>query len=348
MKEEPELRVGLLLDFFRGTRTGNEGSVQLLQPLAKDAQIRFFHHPDMRGLLLNMLPERVNEIIGLQHMKFFIFDDSIILSGANLSDSYFTNRQDRYMLIDNNALCLNETGQLIFQGESSLHPFTGNTSEFRKVMSNKLDQIFADFKERIPIVGYSAEETFICPFLQLGSFNVHQEVNLLTKLFGCQDSDTEITMSTGYFNLYDTYANLILKKSKCPANGFYNGSGLSGYIPSLYVHNSYNFFRQASLASAAPIQRKHEITIAEYTRPKWTFHAKGIWIASDGMAATVVGSSNYGKLSSFCEYQFMYRTFSRYRSVFRDLEVGALLVTKNESLILQIAEEKKALMNTAR
>lgn len=35
----------------------------------------------MMGVLKKFLPERVNEIIGLQHMKFFIFDDSIIISG---------------------------------------------------------------------------------------------------------------------------------------------------------------------------------------------------------------------------------------------------------------------------
>jgi CDP-diacylglycerol--glycerol-3-phosphate 3-phosphatidyltransferase len=72
----------------------------------------------LRGYLKQYLPERVNEIVGLQHMKFFIFDDSIIISGfestlyvggglkvdfrANLSQTYFTNRQDRYIVIENN------------------------------------------------------------------------------------------------------------------------------------------------------------------------------------------------------------------------------------------------------
>ena len=32
-------------------------------------------------------------IIGLQHCKIYIFDDSVIISGANLSHDYFTNRQ---------------------------------------------------------------------------------------------------------------------------------------------------------------------------------------------------------------------------------------------------------------
>ena len=48
-----------------------------------------------------MIPDKYNELIGLQHCKLFVFDDSVIISGANLSTDYFTNRQDRYILIGN-------------------------------------------------------------------------------------------------------------------------------------------------------------------------------------------------------------------------------------------------------
>ena len=39
-----------------------------------------------------VLPQRWNEVVGLQHCKVYIFDDSVIVSGANLSSDYFTNR----------------------------------------------------------------------------------------------------------------------------------------------------------------------------------------------------------------------------------------------------------------
>lgn len=38
-----------------------------------------------------------SEIVGVHHMKIYIFDDDIIVTGANLSHSYFTYRQDRYI-----------------------------------------------------------------------------------------------------------------------------------------------------------------------------------------------------------------------------------------------------------
>ena len=39
-----------------------------------------------------VLPQRWNEVVGLQHCKVYIFDDSVIISGANLSSDYFTDR----------------------------------------------------------------------------------------------------------------------------------------------------------------------------------------------------------------------------------------------------------------
>lgn len=50
-----------------------------------------------RKLLENVLAE----VKGVHHVKLYLFDDDVIVTGANLSHSYFTYRQDRYMLIRN-------------------------------------------------------------------------------------------------------------------------------------------------------------------------------------------------------------------------------------------------------
>jgi CDP-diacylglycerol--glycerol-3-phosphate 3-phosphatidyltransferase len=46
-----------------------------------------------------MLPNPLNEVAGVFHIKLYIVDDSLILSGANLSEEYFVDRQDRYLWI---------------------------------------------------------------------------------------------------------------------------------------------------------------------------------------------------------------------------------------------------------
>lgn len=37
--------------------------------------------------------------MGTHHVKLYIFDDNVIITGANLSASYFTDRYDRWMLL---------------------------------------------------------------------------------------------------------------------------------------------------------------------------------------------------------------------------------------------------------
>ena len=40
----------------------------------------------------------MSEVIGVCHLKAYVFDDDVLISGANLSTTYFTKRQDRYYL----------------------------------------------------------------------------------------------------------------------------------------------------------------------------------------------------------------------------------------------------------
>lgn len=92
----------ILTDALRGTREAPQpSSASLLAPLiaefgAERVQIRMYHTPNLTGLRKKLVPRRINEGWGLQHMKLYGIDDELILSGANLSNDYFTNRQDRY------------------------------------------------------------------------------------------------------------------------------------------------------------------------------------------------------------------------------------------------------------
>ncbi|CAH1795231.1 unnamed protein product, partial [Owenia fusiformis] len=97
------LKVDILLDHTRGSR-GKVNSRTMLLPLLQDFEnvsVALYHTPDLRGWLRRVMPEKFNETIGLQHMKIYLFDDTLIISGANLSNDYFSNRQDRYVMLEN-------------------------------------------------------------------------------------------------------------------------------------------------------------------------------------------------------------------------------------------------------
>ncbi|KAL8913442.1 MAG: hypothetical protein Q9171_001735 [Xanthocarpia ochracea] len=101
LSKSPKLKVSILTDALRGTREDPEPScASLLASLVVDfpdqVEIRMYHTPNLTGLRKRFIPKRINEGWGLQHIKLYGIDDEVILSGANLSSDYFTNRQDRY------------------------------------------------------------------------------------------------------------------------------------------------------------------------------------------------------------------------------------------------------------
>jgi CDP-diacylglycerol--glycerol-3-phosphate 3-phosphatidyltransferase len=109
LEENPDLEVSILTDALRGTRESpNASCASLLAPLITNhgsrVKIAMFHTPNLKGWKKKYIPRRLNEGWGLQHMKLYGFDDEIMLSGANLSDDYFTNRLDRYHLFSSKKL----------------------------------------------------------------------------------------------------------------------------------------------------------------------------------------------------------------------------------------------------
>ena len=220
-------------------------------------------------------------------------------------------------------------GSLELHEECGFHPFEGDKNQYCTDIRSKIKATVENFQKSSEGVKKSSD-TLVYPFLQFGPFGINDEVEMLGKLFSRNQPDLDVTVATGYFNPFDEYLDVILKNSNFPmkflfaapdANGFYNAEGFSGYIPALYTNISKNFFDQCK-------DFKKDIKLYEFSRSKWTFHGKGIWIEDEknNTSATMLGSSNYG-----------------YRSACRDLESQVFLVTTNENLRRRLREERNAL-----
>ncbi|KAF5334855.1 hypothetical protein D9758_014298 [Tetrapyrgos nigripes] len=83
------------------TRPGKSSTAKILLPLLRSypdrVHVSLFRSPSLRGILARLVPPRYNEGWGTWHAKIYGVDDELIISGANLNESYFTNRQDRYV-----------------------------------------------------------------------------------------------------------------------------------------------------------------------------------------------------------------------------------------------------------
>lgn len=90
LQTNPDLKVSILTDALRGTRESpNPSCASLLADLVRKhgerVEIRMFHTPNFKGLKKKVVPKRINEGWGLQHMKLYGVDDEIILSGCELT-----------------------------------------------------------------------------------------------------------------------------------------------------------------------------------------------------------------------------------------------------------------------
>ncbi|KAK0162344.1 hypothetical protein PV327_008689 [Microctonus hyperodae] len=349
-----KVKVNILLDYMRGSR-GKKNSRKMLEPLLKEncvdsCKICLYHTPKLRGVLKTIIPNRFNELIGLQHMKVYIFDDSLIISGANLSNDYFTNRQDRYFLIEDcKELCdfysklikrvsefsfrLLPGNKTSFDNDSNLHPLNSASNDFSRAVKSRIISLYYDEmnkNQRKSMINHNSSiDTWVFPLIQMGQLGISQDNEITLKLLKTAPSGTTLRLATGYFNLTKEYTNAILRdcKASCQlltahptANGFFGAKGVAGGIPAAYTTIEKSFYKRCEKLGLS-----ERISLREYVRPGWTYHAKGLWYTLPNQkqpSLTLIGSSNFG-----------------YRSVKRDLETQIAIVTKNARLQNALEEE---------
>lgn len=350
-KPSGELQLTVLLDYTRGSRGGDCSSRTLLTPLLKDfpssVSVSLYHSPKLRGFVKWLLPQKWNEIIGLQHIKVYIFDDDVILSGANLSDQYFEQRQDRYVVFKDSpelanyyaslvetvgkfSFQLDSSNKLSLQDPSSLHPYRTSLAKFI-LNSKKLLETFTKPNKKIgDVIPY---DTHVYPLVQMGQLKFGNDSEVTTSLLKYLPQRSEVRLATGYFNLIPEYEDIIaggkaafqVATAHPSANSFYKAPGAMYYIPILYTYLLSLFYKKTQ-------DVRDRVKLYEYDRPGWTFHGKGLWYypPSEGKPAlTMIGSPNFG-----------------YRSVNRDLESQVVIVTEDDQLRDRLEQEQKVLYST--
>ncbi|OAQ36411.1 phospholipase D/nuclease [Linnemannia elongata AG-77] len=335
LRSRPGLKVNILLDSLRGTRDSGKGSsASLLYPLLKaypnQVRVSMYHTPDLSGLLKQVMPPRFNEGIGLMHMKVYAFDDTLIMSGANMSHDYFTNRQDRYVMFK--SMDISEYYCDLVKAVSDLsYGLQDNGDTFQLKIGDGVPDPDASY------------DTTLHPLIQMGPLGIRQDervtLSVLDHILHDQELEgsAKVFITSGYFNFEKRYsqsiihtkaANVGLIAASPEANGFFNSAGISKYIPPAYTLIEQRFFNDAKAAGNAD-----RIKIEEYARKGWTYHAKGLWVYppdSDLPVMTTIGSPNFG-----------------YRSIVRDLEAQLFLVTSNLGLRKSLHEELSSLRKYA-
>ncbi|ESN90719.1 hypothetical protein HELRODRAFT_71229 [Helobdella robusta] len=378
-----KLRVTVVLDYMRASRGFKNSRTMLLSlinhhsspsstlPSSSSLNLYLFHTPDLRGWLKKCLPERFNEVVGLFHIKAYIFDDHIIISGSNLSETYFSSRQDRYVLIKNFKPLADFYHQLFdiiskysfsVGSDDSLHygdvphPYSETNKKFRENMKGEVEELIHsymiaynnnntgnyhnddnDIDNNNDERSHNETDTVIYPLIQMGPMNVTQDEKLTTKLLTHFPKNSRVYLASGYFNITDEYIDIIIRSS----SSFFHILTAAPQANSFYksaglsgsIPPAYTYIASRFLEQVKNSQQTSRIKMYEYNRPNWTVHSKGVWLypPSDQNGPDLP----YLTLVGSSNYG--------YRSVKRDLESQLLIITNNKNLQMKLHQASQKL-----
>lgn len=370
LRQNPNLKLSILTDALRGTREAPQPScASLLAPLVDEfgpdrVDVRMYHTPNLTGLRKKYIPKRINEGWGLQHMKLYGFDDEILLSGANLSTDYFTNRQDRYHLFSSREITdffwglhsavaslsfsikpsKSESGfEKVWPAANAAPSPLESPKEFVSKATSKIQQLILP-SQTPPAPAEGSFDTNVYPLAQMSqllspdtSTELPAVTHVLKTLAAPEFSNSSWTFTAGYFNPAPSLTRLLLSTAShhnvvitaSPfANGFYKSKGVSGMLPDAYTLLARKFLHDVHAR-----KKDLAITLKEWRKGTvnepdgWTYHAKGLWVtlpSEPNPALSLVGSSNYTK-----------------RSYSLDLEANAMILTRNQDLQKRLGDEQR-------
>ncbi len=329
--------VRLLFDHGRATRPDSSSVPPLLPLLRRGARLHLWQSPALRRSPLQAVP-RLSELLGVFHGKIQVMDDVVVVSGANLSESYFSNRKDRYVVIRDAAVAdwyhrlLSTVAEFSFACKSDGTVVkTGQRSH--KEMKAAVEQLLAGEQGVAEAAEEDEETVVVTPTVQCGVAGIRADEEAVSRLLASLPSGGELWLTSGYFNLTPHYARLLFRASQRMAvnvvvsspraNAWHNSKGASRHVPNGYSEIEAQFLRQCPA----------NVRVFEWDNAAgWSYHCKGLWhFGPDGSAVTVVGSGNFGA-----------------RSQRRDLEMQAVLSSRNAAFVAALRRELDELRRDCR
>lgn len=375
------LSVHILTDALRGTREAphNDCSALLLAPLVEKygkhrVDLRMYHTPHLAGFTRSIAPKRFNEAYGLQHMKLYGFDDEIMLSGANLSHDYFTDRQDRYYLFSDRKLTeyyfrIHEAVSSVSYRIVSATPsknqpnfhldwptsnkscephlntdrFVGDTSLLLGPLLKQHE--LGTFEEFSDADKY---DTLVYPVSQFTPLfprdnDQSTEKPALLRLLSYLDSPTiKWWFTAGYFNMLPQIQDRLLGSkahgsvitASPKANSFYQSAGVLYYLPEAYL-----LFAKRFLEEVSRVGKSSLITVYEWQRGIVNT-ANGWSYHAKGLWLTVPQEED-PSVTVIGSSNYTKRAYSL------DLETNAIIITKDETLKRRMKSEIDHLMEHA-
>lgn len=381
LRRAPNLKLSILTDALRGTREAPEPScASLLVPLVEEfgperVEIRMYHTPNLTGLRKKYIPKRINEGWGLQHMKLYGFDNEILLSGANLSSDYFTNRQDRYHLFSSHnirhffwmlhsavsALSFrvepsdSQAGfELVWPAENKAPSPLESPNAFVAVATKTIRRVVSPSRSSASLSKSERErgdcDTCVYPLAQMTQLLLPDKStelpalsHVLRTLAAPEFSNSSWTFTAGYFNPAPSLTKLLLSTAShhnvvITASPFANGFYQSKGVSGM-LPDAYTLLARHFLKDVHARRKDLAITLKEWR--KGTGNEPGGWTYHAKGLWVTLPSESHPSLSLVGSSNYTKRSYSL------DLEANAMILTQNGDLKKRLGDEQRWLQEHA-
>ncbi|MCK3655448.1 phosphatidylserine synthase [Pasteurellaceae bacterium Macca] len=287
----PQLEIKILVDWHRAQR-GRIGEGATLSNADWYQQIREkYALPVENDIGFYGVPINGREVFGVLHLKGFVFDDTLLYSGASINNVYLHQferyRYDRYHIIENATLAnafvellqkhilSNEAVARLDQPRQKIAEIRPLVKAFRKELC----------QQRYQYVGQpESNQLMVCPLIGLGRKNGLNKT--IEALF--YQVEQKLTICTPYFNFprsLRTRIERLLNNGKQieiivgdkTANDFYTPPSekftMASALPYLYEKNLRAFAKRYDR-----FLQNGQLTIRLWKDGDNSYHLKGVWI----------------------------------------------------------------------
>lgn len=291
---KPNLKINLLVDWHRAQRGRIGEDAQSVTNADWYAKMRQQARlPAETEIAVYGVPINGRELFGVLHLKGFVFDDTLLYSGASINNVYLHQtdryRYDRYHQIQNAALA-DSMIQLIEQ-HILPNPAVTRLDQFNRPTRDDLRLAIKAFRKTLSQQAYQFDgepmtphQLMVSPLLGLGRKNRLNKT--IEALF--YQVQQKLTICTPYFNfprsLLQRISWLLAQGKQIEiivgdktANDFYTSPDekftMASALPYLYEKN----LRAFSKRFDTYIQNG-QLTIRLWKHDSNTYHLKGVWI----------------------------------------------------------------------
>ncbi|MFP3036860.1 MAG: CDP-diacylglycerol--serine O-phosphatidyltransferase [Arsenophonus sp. ER-BJ3-MAG3] len=294
----PELDIKIMLDWHRAQR----GRIGTVSTTITNADWYYKMAMTYQGLNIAIfgIPINTYEALGVLHLKGFIFDDTVIYSGASINNIYFKKykryRYDRYHILNNRQLA--STMKKFIDKSLLSSPAIQRLDRVNITRNIEIKHLIKQFRNSLKSSHYefqtnaTDEELAVTPLIGLGKKN---ELNK-TIIHLMNSTEKKIIICTPYFNLPTILTRIISKLlhddkqieiiiGDKTANDFYlppeEPFQIISALPYLYEVNLRRFICRLQY-----FVDKQQLIIRLWKDGENSYHLKGIWIDNNWQLIT--------------------------------------------------------------